>query len=95
MVGAENIVQRVLSKVYTNNTLVDAALLTVEHAGHCLAVREAGGEHPQTGAQALTLCVLDSATSAFADSMCHTTLEMALQQLRWKEIVSAKVRAAC
>ena len=96
----EKVVRQALSKVYTNGTLVDAALLTDEHASHCVAVREEGEEHPKTGAQRVALCVLDSATRAFSlcafeDDVCLTTLEMALRQLRQKEVMFTEVGFAC
>ena len=52
------------------------------------------------GVQALALYVLDSATSAFslcpfADDMCCMALEMALRQLRPREVMFMKVGVAC
>ena len=63
-------------------------------------MREEGEKHPQTGAQWVALCVLDSPTRAFGlcafeDDVCRTTLEKALWQLRPKEVVFTKAGLVC
>lgn len=86
-----------LYRVYTNGTLVDDELLTDEHAGHCISIRE--GTADETDAKtddSFGICVLDSSTSefslsAFEDDICRTKLETMLRQLRPKEIVFTKV----
>jgi DNA mismatch repair protein MSH6 len=83
--------------VYTNGTLVDPELLTDDHAGHCVALREStteGGDGATFG-----LCVLDSSTSefnlaAFEDDICRTRLETMIRQLRVKEMIYTKVKLA-
>lgn len=88
---------RELNKVYTNGTLVDEELLTDEHAGHCISIRE--DTSSQKGSS-FGVCVLDSATSqfnmsAFDDDVCLTKLETLFRQLRPKEVIFTKVRCSC
>ncbi|KAI6019884.1 muts domain V-domain-containing protein [Pisolithus orientalis] len=90
--GKEKIVRRELNKVYTNGTLVDEELLTDEHAGHCISIRE-----DSSGLQGCNfgICVLDSATSqfdlsAFDDDVCLTKLDTLFRQLRPKEVIFTK-----
>ncbi|KAI6168433.1 DNA mismatch repair protein Msh6 [Pisolithus thermaeus] len=90
--GKEKIVRRELHKVYTNGTLVDEELLTDEHAGHCISIREhASGPRGCS----FGVCVLDSATSqfdlsAFDDDVCLTKLDTLFRQLRPKEVMFTK-----
>lgn len=83
---------RELNKVYTNGTLVDEELLTDEHAGHCISIREhASGPRGCS----FGICVLDSATSqfdlcAFDDDVCLTKLDTLFRQLRPKEVMFTK-----
>ncbi|KIK25984.1 hypothetical protein PISMIDRAFT_676513 [Pisolithus microcarpus 441] len=90
--GKEKIVRRELNKVYTNGTLVDEELLTDEHAGHCISIREhASGPRGCS----FGICVLDSATSqfdlcAFDDDVCLTKLDTLFRQLRPKEVMFTK-----
>ncbi|KAG6333930.1 hypothetical protein ID866_5162 [Astraeus odoratus] len=90
--GKEKIVRRELNKVYTNGTLVDEELLTDEHAGHCVSIREdASGSRGSS----FGVCVLDSATSqfnmsAFDDDVCLTKLETLFRQVRPKEVIFTK-----
>ncbi|KAI6043995.1 muts domain V-domain-containing protein [Pisolithus marmoratus] len=90
--GKEKIVRRELNKVYTNGTLVDEELLTDEHAGHCISIREdASGPR----GCAFGVCILDSATSqfdlsAFDDDVCLTKLDTLFRQLRPKEVIFTK-----
>ncbi|KAG7445110.1 DNA mismatch repair protein Msh6, partial [Guyanagaster necrorhizus] len=89
----EKIVRRELNKVYTNGTLVDAAMLTDDHAGHCISIREVesdGGSNNTFG-----VCVLDCATSqfdlsVFQDDICRTKLETLMRQIRPKEMLFTK-----
>lgn len=90
--GKEKIVRRELNKVYTNGTLVDEELLTDEHAGHCVSIRE--DTSSQKGSS-FGVCALDSATSqfnmsAFDDDVCLTKLETLFRQLRPKEVIFTK-----
>lgn len=85
---------RELNKVYTNGTLVDPAMLTDDHAGHCISIREVesdGGSNNTFG-----VCVLDCATSqfdlsVFQDDICRTKLETLMRQIRPKEMLFTKV----
>ncbi|PBK99844.1 DNA mismatch repair protein msh6 [Armillaria gallica] len=89
----EKIVRRELNKVYTNGTLVDPAMLTDDHAGHCISIREVdsdGGSNNTFG-----VCVLDCATSqfdlsVFQDDICRTKLETLMRQIRPKEMLFTK-----
>ncbi|KAK0501656.1 muts domain V-domain-containing protein [Armillaria luteobubalina] len=89
----EKIVRRELNKVYTNGTLVDPAMLTDDHAGHCISIREVesdGGSNNTFG-----ICVLDCATSqfdlsVFQDDICRTKLETLMRQIRPKEMLFTK-----
>lgn len=73
---------------------MDEELLTDEHAGYCISIRE------DTSAQrgsSFGICTLDSATSqfnlsAFDDDACLTKLETLFRQLRAKEVIFTKVR---
>ncbi|KAL4079502.1 muts domain V-domain-containing protein [Scleroderma citrinum] len=90
--GKEKIVRRELNKVYTNGTLVDEELLTDEHAGHCISIRE---HTSSPKGCSFGICVLDSATSqfnmsAFDDDVCLTKLETLFRQLRPKEVIFTK-----
>jgi DNA mismatch repair protein MSH6 len=88
-----------LNKVYTNGTLVDPELLTDDHAGHCISLREEppeDGKNKDSDTRMFGVCVLDSSTSefglsAFEDDVCRTRLETLLRQLRVKEVVFTKV----
>lgn len=90
-----------LHRVYTNGTLVDDDLLTDEHAGHCISIREGAADGIDTKANdSFGVCVLDSSTSefslsAFEDDVCRTKLETMMRQLRPKEIVFTKVSLGC
>lgn len=72
---------------------MDEGLLTDEHAGHCVSIREDASGSQGTG---FGVCVLDSATSqfnmsAFDDDVCLTKLETLIRQLRVKEVIFTKV----
>ncbi|KAH6917837.1 DNA mismatch repair protein msh6 [Coprinopsis sp. MPI-PUGE-AT-0042] len=91
----DKIVRRELNKVYTNGTLVDAALLNDENAGHCVSICEVPSEDGSDSANKFGLCVLDCATSqfnltGFVDDICRTKLETLLRQIRPKEVLFRK-----
>ncbi|KIY68031.1 DNA mismatch repair protein Msh6 [Cylindrobasidium torrendii FP15055 ss-10] len=88
----EKIVRRELHKVFTNGTLVDPQMLTDDHAGHIISLRES---EAADGKMTFGVCVLDCSTSqfelsVFEDDICRTKLETLMRQARPKELLFTK-----
>ncbi|ORX33553.1 muts domain V-domain-containing protein [Kockovaella imperatae] len=87
------IVQRELSEVFTNGTIVDGAYLASDESNHCVALKES--VDPSTGLSNFGVCILDASTGVFdlaylEDDIVNTNLETLFRQIRPKELLYAK-----